>query len=76
MAEYPHMCRDGHVGIGHALDDECCPLCLVLEALADLSSAALAASDWTDRNCQTASGAAYLRACVLAARSAASEVQR
>ncbi len=27
---YPHMCRDGHPQIGHATDDEMCPVCKVM----------------------------------------------
>lgn len=35
MASYPHMCRDGHIEIGHSDsgDDERCPLCQTIAAL-------------------------------------------
>lgn len=33
---YAHMCRDGHIQIGHndSADDEMCPLCRLLYAMA------------------------------------------
>lgn len=31
MNTYPHMCRDGHVQIGHSdSENEMCPLCVAL----------------------------------------------
>lgn len=35
MNSYPHMCRDGHVEIGHsdAKNEELCPLCHAMSAL-------------------------------------------
>lgn len=37
MFEYPHMCRDEHVEIGHSdSEHEMCPLCLALSQLARL----------------------------------------
>lgn len=30
---YPHMCRDGHVEIGHSDSDNGCPLCAALRRI-------------------------------------------
>lgn len=38
--QYPHMCRDGHVEIGHAdSENERCPLCRVLDAANEMEQA-------------------------------------
>lgn len=46
MRQYPHMCRDGHVEIGHADsgDDERCPACRGRDR-ADQAEALLAEAD-------------------------------
>lgn len=31
---FPHMCQDGHARIGHATDEERCPVCLHGDLLA------------------------------------------
>lgn len=56
MAEtYPHMCRDGHVQIGHSdSESEICPLCGALEALRYF--AALKDCDEDKDKCQGDSG--------------------
>lgn len=39
MKSYPHMCRDGHVEIGHAdSEHEMCPLCLANSRIAFLQA--------------------------------------
>jgi len=39
MNSYPHMCRDGHVEIGHSdSEHEMCPMCRVLAARATPSA--------------------------------------
>ena len=40
MSTYPHMCRDGHVEIGHRdSEDEMCPLCREVVKVATLTEA-------------------------------------
>jgi len=49
---YPHMCRDGHVQIGHSDsgDDERCPLCRVNDAFAAERAKVRELREWLSRN--------------------------
>lgn len=44
MKQYPHMCRDDHIEIGHAYSgaDERCPLCQTIAALEQIRDEAAA----------------------------------
>jgi xanthine/CO dehydrogenase XdhC/CoxF family maturation factor len=73
---FPHMCRDGHVEIGHRdSESEQCPVCVLLTVVDDLAHASAAAADRMSQDGNKRSGT-YLGGCVQVARSVASEIQR